>query len=163
MTAKMSYHIDAPVESVFDFFKDPSNQVDSAPFSAMKVHDAKETKEGVGSFYSWSVKMLGIPVEGFEVFTDFVPNKRITEKSSNSLVGTWEYIFEPAGDRTRITMLHHPRGIWSAPAVRTVLDIFTRKMTEKVFLPRLEDAIKAMPEPHQHPRSSHKRAVAASR
>jgi hypothetical protein len=59
-------------------------------------------------------------------------------------------------------MLHHPRGIWSAPAVRTVLDIFTRKMTEKVFLPRLEDAIKAMPE-HQHPRSSHKRAVAASR
>jgi len=73
MAAKMSYYIDAPVESVFDFFKDPSNQVDSPPFSDMKVHDAKMTKEGVGTHYSWSVKMAGVPVKGFEIFTDFCP------------------------------------------------------------------------------------------
>lgn len=129
MTAKMSYHIDAPVESVFDFFKDPSNQVDSAPFSAMKVHDAKETKEGVGSFYSWSVKMLGIPVEGFEVFTDFVPNKRITEKSSNAMVGTWEYTFEPEGSGTKLTLEHRQRSFWAVPPLRNLADYVTPRLT----------------------------------
>jgi hypothetical protein len=162
MSEKNQFYVDAPVESVFEAFRDPSFASEGTPWIPREV---TLTEEGVGSFVVWGLKVgaVRVPIEMLNVYAEFVPNKRITEKSSNSLVGTWEYIFEPAGDRTRITMLHHPRGIWSAPAVRTVLDIFTRKMTEKVFLPRLEDAIKAMPEPHQHPRSSHKRAVAASR
>ena len=104
MAAKLSYYIDAPVESVFNFFKDPSNQVDYRPFSDMEVHDAKMTKEGVGTHYSWSVKMAGIPVQGFEVITDFVPNKRLTEKSSNAMVCTWDYIFEPEGSGTKVVV-----------------------------------------------------------
>jgi hypothetical protein len=122
MAATMSYHIDAPVESVFDYFKDPNNQVDSAPFSAMKVHDVKMTKDGVGSFYSWSVKMLGIPLEGFEVITDFEPNKHITEQSSNAMVGTWEYTFEPEGSGTKVTMEHRQRSLWAVPPLRNLMD-----------------------------------------
>lgn len=122
MAVKMSYYIDAPVESVFDFFKDPSNQVDSPPFSDMEVHDAKMTKEGVGTYYSWSVKMFGIPVEGFEVVTDFEPNKHMTEKSSNAMVGTWEYTFEPEGSGTRLTMEHRQRSLWALPPLRNLMD-----------------------------------------
>lgn len=122
MSAKMSYHIDAPVESVFDYFKDPTNQVDAPPFNEMKVHDVKMTKEGVGSFYSWSVKMFGIPVKGFDVITDFVPNKHMTEQSSNAMVGTWDYTFEPEGSGTKLTMEHHQRSFWALPPLRNLVD-----------------------------------------
>ena len=144
MAAKMSYHIDAPVESVFGFFKDPSNQVDSAPFSAMKVYDAKETKEGVGSFYSWSVKMLGIPIEGFEVFTDVVPNKHITEKSSNAMVGTWDYTFEPEGSGTKLTMEHRQRSFWALPPLRNLSDYVTPRLTRS-FIEAVKADLEAEP------------------
>lgn len=77
---------------------------------------------GVGSFYSWGVKMFGIPVEGFEVITDFVPNKHMTEKSSNAMVGTWDYTFEPEGSGTRVTMEHRQRSLWSVPPLRNLMD-----------------------------------------
>jgi hypothetical protein len=156
MAAKVSYHIDAPVESVFGFFKDPSNQVDSAPFSAMKVHDAKETKEGVGSFYSWSVKMLGIPVEGFEVFTDFVPNKHITEKSSSAMVGTWDYTFEPEGSGTKVTLEHRQRSFWALPPLRNLADYVTPRLTRSFI-----EAVKADLE--AEPTGSSKRKPAATK
>ena len=129
MAAKMSFHIDAPAETVFDYFKDPSNQVDSPPFSGMKVHDAKMTKEGVGSHYSWSVKMFGIPVSGFEVITDFVPNKHMTEKSSNPMVGTWDYTFEPQGSGTKVTMEHYQRSLWAVPPLRNLMDFVMPRLS----------------------------------
>lgn len=138
MAAKMSYYIDAPVESVFDFFKDPSNQVDSPPFSDMKVHDAKMTKEGVGTHYSWSVKMAGIPVQGFEVVTDFVPNKHMTEMSSNAMVGTWEYTFEPEGSGTKLTMEHRQRSLWALPLLKNLTDYATTRFSRSFI-----EAVKA--------------------
>jgi uncharacterized protein YndB with AHSA1/START domain len=138
MAAKMSFHIDAPVEKVFDYFKDPRNQVDAPPFSDMEVHDAKMTKEGVGTYYSWSVKMAGIPVKGFEVFTDFVPNKHITERSSNPMVGTWEYTFEPEGPGTKLTMEHRQESLWALPPLRNLVDYATPMMSR-----RFMEAIKA--------------------
>jgi len=122
MAMKVSYHVDAPVETVFDFFKDPNSQVDFRPFSSMEVRDATMTKEGVGTHYSWGVKMFGIPVTGFEVYTDFVPNERITEKSSNAMVGTWDYTFEPEGSGTKVTMEHHGRSLWAVPPLRNLMD-----------------------------------------
>ena len=138
MPMKVSYHIEAPVETVFDFFKDPSNQVDYRPFSAMEVHDAKMTKEGVGTYYSWSVKMFGIPVNGFEVFTDLVPNEHITEKSSNAMVGTWDYTFEPEGSGTKVTLEQQPRSLWALPPLRNLMDLAMPRMSRSFI-----DAVKA--------------------
>ena len=144
MAATMSFYIDAPVESVFDFFKDPSNQVDAPPFSDMEVHDAKMTKEGVGTHYSWSVKMLGIPVEGFEVVTDFVPNQQITEKSSNAMVGTWEYTFEPEGPGTKVTMEHRQRWLWAVPPLRNLMDYAVPRLSRS-FIEAVKAKIEAEP------------------
>lgn len=164
MAAKMSYYIDAPVESVFDFFKDPSNQVDSPPFSDMKVHDAKMTKEGVGTHYSWSVKMLGIPVNGFEVVTDFEPNKHITEKSSNAMVGTWDYSFEPEGSGTKVTMEHRQRSLWAVPPLRNLTDFVTPRLSRS-FIEAVKAALEAEPTvPSQRkPAATKPRKPAASR
>ena len=164
MAAKMSYYIDAPVESVFDFFKDPNNQVDSPPFNQMEVHDVTMTKEGVGSFYSWSVKMLGIPVEGFEVITDFVPNKHLTEKSSNAMVGTWDYTFEPEGSGTKLTMEHRQRSLWSVPPLRNLTDYVTPRLSRS-FMEAVKGELEggtAVPR-QRKPAASKRRKPAASR
>lgn len=158
MAAKMSYYIDAPVESVFDFFKDPSNQVDSPPFSGMEVHDARMTKEGVGSHYSWSVKMAGIPVQGFEVVTDFVPNKHMTEMSSNAMVGTWEYTFEPEGSGTKLTMEHRQRSLWAVPPLRNLTDYATTRFSRSFI-----EAVKAQLETETTVPSQRKPAPTKSR
>ena len=164
MAAKISCYIDAPVETVFDFFKDPSNQVDYPPFSDMEVHDLKVSKEGVGTYYSWSVKMFGIPLTGFEVFTDFVPNKHITEKSSNAMVGTWDYTFEPEGSGTKVTMEQHRRSVWALPPFKNLMDFAMPRMSRSFI-----EAVKAELEtetkvPRQRkPAASKPRKRAASR
>ncbi len=164
MTAKISCYIDAPVETVFDFFKDPSNQVDYPPFSDMEVHDLKMTKEGVGTYYSWSVKMFGIPIEGFEVFTDFVPNKHITEKSSNAMVGNWEYTFEPEGSGTKVTLEHRQRSLWALPPLKNLMDFAMPRMSRS-FIEAVKAELEAEPSvPSQRkPAASKPRKRAGSR
>jgi ligand-binding SRPBCC domain-containing protein len=137
MSAKMTFHVDAPVEKVFDFFMDPTIQVDYSPFSDMKVHEVKLTKEGVGTFYDWSVKMFGIPVSGFDVVTEYERNKRFVEKSSNPMVGTWEYTFEPERSGTKVTMEHHQRSLWNLPPVRYLVDYTTPRLSRS-FIKQLK-------------------------
>ncbi|HEU4513246.1 MAG TPA: SRPBCC family protein [Nocardioidaceae bacterium] len=164
MAAKMSYYIDAPVESVFDFFMDPNNQVDTPVFGDMKVHEVKMTKEGVGSYYGWSVKMFGIPITGFEVVTDFVPNKRITEKSSNAMVGTWEYTFEPEGSGTKVTMEHRQRSFWAVPPLRNLMDYAVPRLSRSyIKAAKAELETKAAVPSQRKPASTKPRKPAASR
>ncbi len=92
----MTMHIEAPVEKVFPFFKDPMALADITLVDT-EYFDVKETRQGTGTFYSWRTKLAGIPMEGFDVYTDVVPNKHITDKSSSALVGTWDFDFEPEG------------------------------------------------------------------
>ena len=141
MAMKVSYHIDAPVESVFDFFKDPTSDTS---FSRMEVLESKMTKEGVGTYLSWRVRIAGVPWEGLEVITDLVPNQRITEKSSSAVVGTWEYLFEPEGSGTRVTMEHRPRSLWALPLVSNVVDYGTTRMS-RAYIARVKAALATKP------------------
>ncbi len=61
--------------------KDPNRWRDVALFD---TGDVKVTQEGPGTLYNWRFKIAGIPFEGFEVITDVVPNRRITERSSRA-------------------------------------------------------------------------------
>ena len=164
MAVTMSFYVDAPVESVFDFFKDPNNQVDSGPFSGMEVHDVRMTKEGVGTHYSWSVKMLGIPLTGFEVMTDFESNKHITEQSSNPMVGIWDYTFEPQGSGTKITLEHRGRSLWDVPPLRNLMDLAVPRMS-RGFMDAVKKELEAKPSvPRQRkPAASRQRKPAASK
>ncbi|MGZ4493134.1 MAG: SRPBCC family protein [Nocardioides sp.] len=139
MAMKVDYYIDAPVESVFDFFKDPTSDTG---FSKMEVLESKTTKEGIGTYLSWRVKLGGIPWEGFEVITDLVPNRRISEKSSSAMVGSWEYTFEPEGSGTRLTMEHRPRSLWALPPLGNVIDYGTTRMS-RLYIERVRAALKA--------------------
>jgi uncharacterized protein YndB with AHSA1/START domain len=131
VTATMSFHVEAPVERVFDFFTDPSRQqADFGPFKGMTIEELKQTKEGIGSHYTWSVKMLGVSMSGFDVVTDYVRNERLTEKSSNSMVGTWEYTFEPEGTGTKVTMEHRQRSLWSLPPLTYAVDYLVPRMSQ---------------------------------
>lgn len=138
MVMKVSYHIDAPVESVFDYFKDPTSDAGVGG----EVVEAKMTKEGIGTYLHWRVKVVGVPVyEGFDVITDLVSNKHITEKSSRALVGTWEYSFEPEASGTRVTMEHRPRPLWALPPLSNLVDLTTTRLSKSYIgrvRPKLE-------------------------
>ena len=126
MGMKVSHHIEAPVEKVFDLFMDIS--ADSG-MPGMEVVEAKATKEGVGTFMTWRVKLAGIPWTGLEVVTGYERNKHITEQSSSAIVGTWEYGFEPEGTGTQVTLVHRPRGLWAVPPLSMVVDLATTRLS----------------------------------
>ena len=122
------HHIEAPVETVFDFFMDPRKSAGLDPLGT-EYREVRLTEEGTGSYYSWRTKMVGIPIEGFDVYTDVVPNKHITDKSSSALVGTWDYTFEPDGSGTKVTMEHHSRSFWGIPPLGYLNDLAVARMT----------------------------------
>ena len=118
---KRSIHIEAPVEKVFDFFKDPRNVlgITAAPFA---VKDVKLTEEGVGTYYTWASKTPGLRFEGFDVYTEVIPNQRITDRSSSGIPGDWTFSFEPEGSGMRLTAEVHHRSFWRIPPLRELVE-----------------------------------------
>lgn len=136
---KRSIHIEAPVETVFDSIKDPARLWDLLPIHT-HLDDVQVTQEGVGTYESWHFKIAGLTVRGFDVATDVVPNKHITSRSSNAMVGRWDYDFEPEGSGTKLTMEHHPESFWRIRPLRNLMDLVTDRMNES-YMTRLKDAI----------------------
>ncbi len=141
---KGSFHIDAPVKTVFDFFfdsfKDPAKLADLTPMSA-RYDDVKATKDGVGTYMSWRTEIAGLPVmRGFDVITNVVPNKHITERSSNVMVGTWDYNFEAEGSGTKVTLEHRSGSFWGIPPLRNLVDVVTGRLSAS-FMARVKDTI----------------------
>ena len=152
-----TYHIEAPVEEVFDFFFDPRKS--EGLFPNFEIRELKMTEQGTGTYTSYHTKMAGIPFDTFSVYTEVVRNKHITEKSSNALVGTWDYSFEPEGKGTKVTMEHHSRSLWGLPPLSTLGDLVTARMNES-FMHRVKDHIEASH--HRPSRTTGARRKAAS-
>ena len=159
MVARQSFYIDAPVEMVFGYFKDPNLQRDAVLFD---LHDVKVTKEGVGTHYTWTFKVAGLRFEGLEVLTEVVPNKHITERSTLALTGLWEYDFEPEGTGTKLTMTVHPQSFWRLPLLDRLVDL-TFPRVSKAVMPRLIRAIEEGAKRTPKAASSRPRKTAASR
>lgn len=134
------HHIEAPVEKVFDFFLDPRKSADL--FLPTEVRELKMTEEGTGTYTSYRTKMAGVPFETFSVYTDVVPNKHITEKSSSAIVGTWDYAFEPEGTGTKVTMEHHSRSFWGIRPLSTLTEYAAARMNDS-FMQRVKDRIES--------------------
>ncbi len=117
---KRSIHIEAPVEKVFDFVKDPRSGEDIVPTA---VTDVKMTGDGVGTYYSWVAELRGLRIEGFDVYTEFVPNQRITDRCSSPFFGDFTYTFASEGSGTQVTIESHPRSFWRFPPLREVTDL----------------------------------------
>ncbi len=138
---KRSIHIEAPVEKVFDFVKDPRNVPEgvTVPF---EVKDVKMTDEGVGSYYCWVIKTPGLGFEGFDVYTEFIPNERITDRSSWPLLGDFITSFEPEGSGTKLTMETRHRSFWQIPPLRQLAD-WGQSMAFERFMSALKAQMEA--------------------
>ena len=109
-------HIEAPVEKVFDFFKDPKNWQELP--RADRLTDVTVTQEGVGTHYRVILPIPGLRIRARGVFTEFIPNRRITDRSSLSLAGTVTFSFQPDGPGMKLTMESHPRSFWRIPPMK---------------------------------------------
>jgi hypothetical protein len=127
-----SLHIEAPVAKVFSFFRDPGNFAQAAP-EQIEFTDVVLTDEGVGTRYSWSTTIAGIPFRGTNTYTDFAPDRLITDRSSSALEGTWTYTFEPEGSGTRLSVENRARWIWNVPPLRQLLDRAAAKTHRRRF------------------------------
>ena len=96
--------INAPVEKVFAYIKDPSNNVEWIP-SQIEVTDLTRTEEGVGSHYRWVYKLAGMRFEGDSTCTEYVPNQRLVTESKGGIVSTWTYAFQPHDGGTRLNLV----------------------------------------------------------
>ena len=133
MTYQQSFHVAAPVVKVFDFFSDPGRWADLRP-DGVRFGDVRLTRDGVGTHYTWTAKVIGLRLEGFNVFTDYVPGRRITDRSSSRLEGTWTYCFEPDGSGTRLTVTNQVGAPWRwLPVVERLLDRLTATTHEPRF------------------------------
>lgn len=68
------------------------------------------------------------------MFTGFEPNRRIIDRSSSSLDGTWTYSFEPDGSGTKLTVENHVRSNWRLPPLERLLDWAAAKTHEPRFV-----------------------------
>lgn len=132
MTYQRSIHIDAPVTGVFNFFRDPSNWARQQP-AGVQFTDIRLTPEGVGTHYSWKAKVAGVPVVGLNLFTEFVPDQRITDRSSNPLEGTWTYSFEHDGSGTRLSVENKVGNLRHLPPLERLLGRMTAKTHDPLF------------------------------
>ncbi|HEX6349150.1 MAG TPA: SRPBCC family protein [Candidatus Dormibacteraeota bacterium] len=112
MTKQQGTHIEAPVERVFNFFRDPNNW-QTLPH-ADRIKEVKLTK-GVGTYYRVILPVPVLHPEASGVFTEFIPNRRITDRSSLSLAGTLTFSFAAERSGTNITMESQPRSVWRIP------------------------------------------------
>jgi ligand-binding SRPBCC domain-containing protein len=120
MTYTHRTHIEAPVERVFNFFKDPNNWQELP--HADRFTQVNVTEEGVGTYYRVILPIPGVRLQASGVFTEFTPNQRITDRSSLSLAGTLTFSFEPEGSGMKLTMESHPRCVWRIPPLKELAE-----------------------------------------
>jgi hypothetical protein len=144
MTTRHSIHIEAPVEKVFAFVKDPVNfhELAQRHTPPLEIKDVKQTVDGVGSYYVWVARSRGFRMEGFCVYTEFIPDRRITERSSLAADGDWTYLFEPEGSGTRLTTESHARSFWRIPPFRQLAERLHGRNAEQL-LPELKARMEA--------------------
>ncbi|HYN28778.1 MAG TPA: SRPBCC family protein [Dermatophilaceae bacterium] len=107
ITHQRSTHIDAPVETVFDYVEDPHHFFAAmAPMTGASSHftNVTVTPEGVGSTYEWSDRMFLFPIHGVTTREEYVPNERIVDHSSTG--PTWTFTFEPDPTGTTLTLAY---------------------------------------------------------
>jgi hypothetical protein len=149
MSAAQSIYIEAPVERVFDWFRDPRNwlTLTPAPPRWEEIASAHVTEEGLGTFHVWAMTPLpGVRFEPFAVCTEFVPNKRIVDRWSLPFYGSYTYSFDAEGSGTRLTLQRHPRSFWRLRPLDRLVDRFETRSNEQ-FLGKLKTLLESTDAP----------------
>ncbi len=94
--------INAPVEKVFAYITDSSNEREFVP----SITDIRNIQgEGVGKTYDWTYKMLGIPLSGKSETVEYKLNERYVSKSSGGVVSTWTWMFRSEAGGTQMNLV----------------------------------------------------------
>jgi uncharacterized membrane protein len=99
--AEKSITINAPIEKVFGYISEVTNQPEIWP-SLVEITDVKRLPNG-GSTNRFVYKMAGIRLEGTGEDIEYVPNKRIVSKTTGGAESTQTWIFEPEAGGTKVT------------------------------------------------------------
>jgi carbon monoxide dehydrogenase subunit G len=89
--------IEVPVENVFSYISDPMKLLEWLP-SLFDVRNV--TGEGVNQQFSWTYKMMGIPLKGVASYTEYKPRERIVIKTTGNINSSWTFTFKPQADMT---------------------------------------------------------------
>jgi uncharacterized protein YndB with AHSA1/START domain len=111
ITHQRSIHIDAPVEKVFDYLKDPHHTytvISQTPTSRIDRHVTGELTDttmtrgcGVGTTYTFRSTLLGLHADATYTRQQFLPNQRIVD--DNIKAGT-TVTFDVEPDTTGTTL-----------------------------------------------------------
>ena len=103
-THKRSVHVDAPVETVFGYVKDPRHFVNAMAGREVgdRITDITLTPEGVGSTYTWQSGTFVFHLHGVMTREEYISNERIADHSSTGPV--WTFTFEPDPAGTTLTL-----------------------------------------------------------
>jgi hypothetical protein len=104
---KRSVHIDAPVDTVFDYVKDPHHFYLAMIPEKDRNHvpplsDVTRTPDGGVSTYTWRDKWFVFHIKGVMTREESIPNERIVDHSSTGPV--WTYTFEPDPTGTTLSL-----------------------------------------------------------
>lgn len=101
LTVRDQIDIAAPVEQVFSFMDEPSNQVEITP--SLTRSELVERLPNGGSHARYTYSVWGLPLHGAVKATDYAPNERIVWALSGHLRGTIRWYFQPQETGTRFT------------------------------------------------------------
>ena len=108
-----SIHIDAPVEKVFDYVKDPHTTyavISETPTSRIDRHVQGELTGatmtpggGTGTTWSFTARLLVVRINATYTREEFVPNERIVDRNPDARCGV-AFDFKPDATGTTLTM-----------------------------------------------------------
>ena len=96
-----SISIDAPVEKVFAYLRDPMSNLEIMP---NMVQVSPVAGEGVGAEFRWVYRMAGLNLEGKSTVLEFVPDERFVTQSQGGIESTWTWDFAPENGGTRLDL-----------------------------------------------------------
>ncbi|HEU5083159.1 MAG TPA: SRPBCC family protein [Acidimicrobiales bacterium] len=135
-TAETIY-IDAPVEQVFDFYKDVENWPTVAPaWLKWSVKDVKRTPELTGTTFAYEAKMAGaINMQGDIEIVEAVPNERIVMRDTGPAGGpqTETFLFDSVNSGMTLTVVDERQGtrLEHLPVVGVLAQRFVNLLTSR--------------------------------
>jgi uncharacterized protein YndB with AHSA1/START domain len=99
-TLEKSITIKAPVEKVFEYLYEPAHLPEIWP-SFFEVKDVKPLPKG-GHTFTWLYNMAGKPVHGTSETFEYVPNKKIVDKTYGDVESTFAWTFFGENGTTKV-------------------------------------------------------------
>ncbi|HLC99545.1 hypothetical protein A2841_00045 [Candidatus Kaiserbacteria bacterium RIFCSPHIGHO2_01_FULL_48_10] len=134
---EQSVIINAPVERVFEFITNPKNRPKFLPDSLPPTNISSKAAK-VGQTWDWHNGVMKMSLKGKAEVVGLEPLRRYTVKHSGDADVVQSFLFEAAGDKTKLTYSapfavgHHSLEKLNASILHGIHQIFARRALENV-------------------------------